>query len=120
MEVFILQSVDKSILDKMHEVELNRQMETRISIIRDIFPNNLRPDGINPIQLIYEAFSAGIHRLPEEKCIEHAKDIRSSLVYLIKTLSNMKTEQMEYMQAMRKLQDRQNRSQDDRTQRTQD
>jgi len=118
-DIFVLQSVDKLILDRLHEAESNRQMETRISIIKDILPNHLRPGGVNPIQVIYDAYSAGIHRLSEEQCVEYADDIRRSLIYLIRTLSNIKTEQMEYIQTIRKLQDRQNRNKGDQIQGTQ-
>lgn len=80
-------------------------MDERIKIAKDAIPNSLRPNGMNPLAIIYDTLSAGIHRLPEEECLKNSEYIRVALSYLIKTLSRQNEEQRAFLEATKSLND---------------
>jgi hypothetical protein len=80
-------------------------MDERIKIAKDAIPNNLRPNGMNPLAIIYDTLSAGIHRLPEEECLKNSEYIRVALSYLIRTLSRQNEEQRAFLEATKSLND---------------
>ncbi|MBC1224860.1 hypothetical protein GNF10_34585 [Nostoc sp. UCD121] len=80
-------------------------MDERIKIAKDVIPNSLRPNGMNPLAIIYDTLSAGIHRLPEEECLKNSEYIRVSLSYLIKTLTQQNEEQKAFLDAAKSLND---------------
>ncbi|MBD1943519.1 hypothetical protein H6F50_14335 [Coleofasciculus sp. FACHB-712] len=80
-------------------------MDEIIKIAKDAIPNSLRPNGMNPLAIIYDTLSAGIHRLPEEECLKNSEYIRVALSYLIKTLSRQNEEQRAFLDATKSLND---------------
>jgi hypothetical protein len=80
-------------------------MDEIIKIAKDAIPNSLRPNGMNPLAIIYDTLSAGIHRLPEEECLKNSEYIRVALSYLIKTLSRQNEEQRAFLEATKSLND---------------
>jgi hypothetical protein len=80
-------------------------MDERIRIAKDSLPNSLRPNGMNPLAIIYDTLSAGIHRLPEEECLNNSEYIRVSLSYLIKMLTRQNEEQKAFLDATKSLND---------------
>jgi hypothetical protein len=80
-------------------------MDERIKIAKDAIPNSLRPNGMNPLAIIYDTLSAGIHRHPEEECLKNSEYIRVALSYLIKTLSRQNEEQRAFIEATKSLND---------------
>lgn len=56
----------------------------KIEVVKDVLPSALRPGGINPLQVLYDELSEGIHLRTDEECLESADAIRNSLVYLAK------------------------------------
>lgn len=80
-------------------------MDERIKLAKDAIPNSLRPNGMNPLAIIYDTLSAGIHRLSEEECLKNSEYIRVALSYLIKTLSRQNEEQRAFLEATKSLND---------------
>jgi hypothetical protein len=80
-------------------------MDERIKIAKDAVPNHLRPNRMNPLAIIYDTLSAGIHRLPEEQCLENSQHIRIALSYLIKALTQQNEEQKAFLDSMKSLND---------------
>jgi hypothetical protein len=80
-------------------------MDERIKIAKDAVPSHLRPNQMNPLAIIYDTLSAGIHRLSEEQCLENSQHIRVALSYLIKSLTQQNEEQKSFLNSMKSLND---------------
>lgn len=80
-------------------------MDERIKIAKDAIPNSLTPNGMNPLAIIYDTLSAGIHRLSEEECLKNSKYIRVALSHLIKILTQQNEEQRAFLEAIKSLND---------------
>jgi hypothetical protein len=80
-------------------------MDERIKIAKDAIPNRLRPNGMNPLAIIYDTLSAGIHRHPEEECLKNSEYIRVALSHLIKILTLQNEEQRAFLEAIKRLND---------------
>jgi hypothetical protein len=78
-------------------------MDERIRIAKDAVPRNIRPNNMNPLTIIYDILSKGIHRLPEDECLENSKNIRIALVYLIKAITQQNQEQREFLDSIKSL-----------------
>jgi hypothetical protein len=80
-------------------------MDERIKIAKDAIPKSLTPNGMNPLAIIYDTLSAGIHRLPEEECLKNSEYIRVALSHLIKILTQQNEEQRAFIEAIKSLND---------------
>ena len=67
-------------------------MSNLIDSITAYIPQSLKGLGDNPIKLLYQQLSGGIHELPEETCLEKAKEIDTLLSYVIKRINSDKYE----------------------------
>jgi len=66
-----------------------------ITIYENIFPHlpsSLKELGNNPIKLLYNQTSAGLHSLSEEECLKKAKSLRKLLDFVIKKINEEKSE----------------------------
>lgn len=66
--------------------------QKKIAVVKELLPNVLRPGGQNPLGLLHDALSHGIHGLEDEDCIDFAMAIRKSLVSLTKHIALAKEE----------------------------
>ena len=55
----------------------------KIALVKDLLPSSLRPERMNPLGILYDALSAGIHAKTDEECLELACSIRETVVFLI-------------------------------------
>lgn len=90
-------------LDKTKEA---KNAEQKIELIKDLLPPSLRPDDINPLDVIYASLSEGLHGKTDEECLELADSIRKSLVFLVNQLLSQKETKKEFTESMRKLLDK--------------
>ncbi len=90
----------KSLPDS-HMVEIDKLLEKhkeypKVSTIYDnIFehlPNSLKVLGVNPIKLLYNQTSEGLHSLTEQECLEKAKSILKLLDFVIKRINEERSE----------------------------
>jgi hypothetical protein len=58
---------------------------------------------MNPLAIIYDTLSAGIHRLSEQECLDNSHHIRVALSYLIKAIIQQNDEQKAFLDAMKSL-----------------
>lgn len=85
------------------EYESNHQMSSLIENINDFIPSSLKEISDNPIKLLYQQLSGGIHEFTEETCLEKAKQIDIVLRYVIKKVNSEKFELKQVRQAMNSL-----------------
>lgn len=95
-------NVDK-VRKAWEEYQTNHQMTTLIEAISPFLPKSLKEIGDNPLKVLYQQTSGGIHEFSDEVCLEKARHIDKLLQYVIKRISSMKLEFLEAREAMRNL-----------------
>lgn len=85
------------------EYETNHQMSNLIDNIYDYLPKSLKDIGDNPIKLLHQQLSGGIHEYSEGDCLEKAKKIDTLLRYIIKKVNSEKYELIAVRNAMKGL-----------------
>ena len=82
--------------------------QEKIELVKDLLPASLRPNGINPLDALHSALSAGLHAESEEDCLEYAEAVRDALVFLVNRLVRTKSENKSFTDSMKKLLDKKN------------
>jgi hypothetical protein len=81
----------------------NFQMSNLIDATSSFLPVSLKDMGGNPLKLLYQQASEGIHSFSEEECLEKSQHIDKLLQFVIKRTANLKTEIQTVQSAMRSL-----------------
>jgi hypothetical protein len=90
----------KTVLD---QTKLTRVTQEKIDLVKDLLPDSLKPDGVNPLGVLHSALSEGLHELSDEECMEQAELIRNSLVFLINQIIKTRTATKSFTESMKKL-----------------
>lgn len=93
-------------LAALKQVKLTKRADEKIKLVKDLLPSALKPNGMNPMAILYEALSEGLHAETDEQCVELAQEVREVLVYLVNRLLAVKTADKEFTDGMKKLLDR--------------
>ncbi|MBP8115648.1 MAG: hypothetical protein KAY50_09845 [Chitinophagaceae bacterium] len=81
----------------------DHQMSKLIDTLNLYLPNSFKELGDNPIRLLYEQLSSGIHLETDEECVEKAKQIDILLRYTIRKVNEEKYQLGEVKAAINKL-----------------
>lgn len=65
------------------------QFTSAIKEIKDALPPALFISGHNPLIILYDVLSDGIHDLSDEECLEHARTVRTLLIALADRISEI-------------------------------
>ncbi len=88
---------------KVKEAERVRRADQKLDLVKDVLPESLKPEGMNPLSTLYGALSADIHAASDEECLEVAETVRTSLEYLFFTVQDRKLLAEKYVADMRGL-----------------
>lgn len=91
----------KTALDKYTR---DHQMSSLINVLNNHLPSSLKRLGGNPIALLYQQLSEGIHDSSEEVCTDKAKSIDALLTYTIKAINEENSSFKTAREALLKLQ----------------
>jgi hypothetical protein len=78
----------------------------KIALVKDLLPQSLRPDNMNPLSILHDTLSEGIHALSDDECLEIAAHIREIIVYLVEKInehSRSKETKQGFTNGMRRL-----------------
>ena len=92
--------------EALKEAKKEHIAENKIKIVKDLIPDSLRPNNINPLNILYSNLSMGLHSIPEEECLEMAVLVRKALIFLIDQVMSHKEEAREFTRAIRELEER--------------
>lgn len=92
----------------LEKVKKTTVTQEKIDLVKDLLPDSLRPDGMNPLSALHSALSEGLHAEDEDTCLEYAEAVRDSLVFLVNRLVRTKAENKSFSASMRKLLDKKN------------
>jgi len=90
-------------LEALEKTKNAKDASHKIELVKDLLPASLRPDDLNPLDIIYSSLSDGIHSKSDEECLNIADSIRKSLVFLVDQLLSQNQAKKEFTESMRKL-----------------
>ena len=89
--------------DALEETKKTIVAKEKIALVKDLLPASLRTNGINPLNILHDTLSEGVHTKTEEECLEIASTIRETLVYLVNQVIQTKESSKQFTDSMRKL-----------------
>lgn len=105
----LLDEKDKPIYENaLREAQQGIVAKDKIALVKDLIPPELRPDNMNPLGILYETLSEGIHIETDEECLQAATDIREILTQLVEQISithHTNESTLRFTDSMRKLLD---------------
>lgn len=88
----------------LENIKLKKNVSDKIKIVMDLIPPILKPNNeFNPLKILYDILSKGLHEKSEEECLEDAESIRTCMIFLIETILKQQKEKQEFTEKMRKL-----------------
>lgn len=95
-------------IDLLKKAQAERQFSKAIDILRDVaaIPAALLIDGHNPLALLHDALSEGIHQLTDSECLERAQDAEVVLCEIANRMQTAVTEQKTVKSALSNIQKR--------------
>lgn len=80
--------------------------QEKIALVKELLPASLRRDGINPLEILHDALSGGLHAESDEECLDLAATVREALVYLVDELKRADDAHRKFTEGMRRFLDK--------------
>jgi hypothetical protein len=96
-------NADSSLIAELTEAKNETQFDKAVSVIKHALPEGLLIKGHNPLTLIHNALSAGLHAHSDEKCLELATTIRLVMIDFAEKLAVFRKTQSDLDDAVTKL-----------------
>jgi hypothetical protein len=93
----------QEVIDLLEVARKETQFTKAIELIKDAIPDQLRVKGHNPLTLLHDALSRGIHNESDEDCLQIAHDIRVLLTELVDRIDQALADQSELDSALSRL-----------------
>jgi hypothetical protein len=98
----------ESALEVFQLAILETQFSKAVEQIKQAIPESLLIDGHNPLTLLHDALSEGLHAQTDEECLEIATSIRIVMTELADRISTALKDQAELKEAVTRLLNRKN------------
>jgi len=90
----------------LEQVKKTRITEEKIDLVKDMLPAILRPNNHNPLKLLHEFLSEGLHGKSDEECLAIAAELRKIIEFLVSQVSITKSKGLEFSEGMQRLLDK--------------
>lgn len=90
----------------LERAKQTRVTQDKIELVKALLPATLRPDDLNPLSILHDVLSEGLHGASDERCLELAASIREVLVFLITRVVSERVTAKSFTEGMRKLLER--------------
>jgi len=97
-------------LASLEAAQKETQFSKSLDLIKDAMPESLRIQGHNPMTLLHDNLSTGLHSKTDAECLEIAQAIRVILAELAERLSTALKDEAELTKALGKLLNNRSRS----------
>jgi hypothetical protein len=94
---------EKEMLAELEEAKAEVQFSKSVALIKHGIPQALLINGHNPLTLLHNALSAGLHEQSDEACLELAQAVRVVLADLAERLSQALKDEAELNSAVTRL-----------------
>ena len=103
IKVFNRLGYDKDNIKQLELAKKETQFSKAVEIIKDGIPEVLKIEGHNPLTLLHDALSGGLHDMTDEKCLVCAQDIRNVLVKFTELLNQALKDDVELKSSVHRL-----------------
>jgi len=87
----------------LENTKKTRVTQDKIDLVKDLLPNILKPNGINPLGVLHSELSEGLHAETDEECLENANHVRDILTFLINQIISSKESAKQFTTSMKTL-----------------
>ncbi len=87
----------------LEETRKSKNAQDKINLVKNLIPPILMVGSQNPLKVLYNILSGGIHGKTDEDCLEDAQIIRETLIFLINIILGRKKEKQKYDDNIKKL-----------------
>lgn len=102
----LIPSGDREAYNKaLEQAKKTTVAQDKIELVKDLLPEILKPDNVNPLSILHDTLSRGLHSKPDEQCLELAGIVRDALVFLVNQVLERKAATSKFTKSMRKLLD---------------
>jgi hypothetical protein len=70
-------------LEALEKTKKTTIAQEKIDLVKDLLSPILRPGGMNPLSVLHDTLSEGLHKESDERCMELAAEVRETLVLLV-------------------------------------
>ena len=88
--------------------------QQKIELVKDLLPASLRPQQMNPLDVLHGSLSEGIHSLPDAECLSRAEDIRNTLAILVNLINVNRETQKVLTESMRRVMESRGKPKEDK------
>ncbi|TGN17783.1 hypothetical protein [Leptospira idonii] len=80
--------------------------QEKIELVKELLPPILRPNNMNPLQILHSALSEGLHARSDEECLEYSDQCRSIIIFLVNQIQISKNSAKDFSESMKKVLDK--------------
>lgn len=100
----LIPSADKEkYSNALEETKKTTVTQDKIVLVKDLLPEILRPNGMNPLSALHSTLSQGLHAESDEDCIKYAMAIREVLVFMVNQVAASKAAAKGFTESMKTL-----------------
>lgn len=96
--------------EALAKTKQTRVTAEKIDIIKDLIPPVLRPDGMNPLRVLHETLSEGLHAQSDEVCMSNAEVVREILTFLATQIATATEAKKSFTAGMKALLDKKSKA----------
>lgn len=87
-------------LEKTKETTITQE---KIKLVKHLLPSNLKIKGVNPLGLLHEQLSLGLHKKTDETCLDDANLLRIIMTFLINQVNQSRETKTFFNDSMKSL-----------------
>lgn len=87
----------------LEKTKQTRVTQEKIDLVKDLLPNILKPNGMNPLGVLHSELSEGLHAETDQACLENANHVKSILTFLINQIILSKESARGFTESMKSL-----------------
>ena len=87
----------------LEETRKSKKAQDKINLVKDLIPPILMVGSQNPLKVLYNILSGGIHGKTDEECLEDAQIIRETFIFLINSILQRQKDKQKYDDNIKKL-----------------
>ena len=97
-------NADEELLSSIDDAIKETRFSESLKLVKGAIPDGLKVHGHNPLTLLHDALSKGVHELSDEEALELAQSVRVVLTELVSNMANILKDDREVQAAVKKLQ----------------
>ncbi len=90
----------------LEQTKKTKIAQDKIAIVKELLPDSLRPGGMNPLSVLHEVLSEGLHGQTDNRCMQLSSDVRGVLEFLVNQTAATKVAKTTFTESMKRLLER--------------